>query len=155
MTDGSIDQSREGSAVECGSRPAATQCRVAGGSAALVTRVQSVRAASIPVLGGSSSARSAGRSHRGHGAHYAEDSAGHGASSTGVCEQQWPNHRSDCDTCVERLSEYSKKAWLSRRQDAVRFKSMSSMRLIVCTSRNLPRSTVFWCPAGSNPSAGV
>jgi hypothetical protein len=155
MTDGSIDQSGEGPAVECGSQPIATQCRMARGSTAFVTKIQSVRAASIPVPGGSSSARPAGRSHRGHGAHYIEDSAEHGAPATGVCEEQRPDHRSDCDTCVERISEYSKKAWLSRPQDAVRFKSMSSMRLIVCMSRNLPRFTVFWCPAGSTPSAGV
>jgi hypothetical protein len=28
---------------------------------------------------------------------------------------------------------------------------MSIMCLIVCTSRSLPRSTVFWCPAGNTP----
>ena len=50
MTDASFDQSGEGSAVECGSPPAATQCRVARGCTALVTTVQPVRASSIPVL---------------------------------------------------------------------------------------------------------
>jgi hypothetical protein len=155
MTDASFDQIGEGSAVECGSRPAATQCRVARGSTALVTTVQPIRASSLPVFGGSGAARSAGRSHRGYGADYAQGSAEHGAPSTGVCEKPWSNHRSDRDTCLERVSEYAKKAWLSRPQDVARFKSMLSMRLIVCTSPSLPRSTVFWCPAGSTPSAGV
>src|SRR5437773_531249 len=105
MTDASFDQNGEGSAVECGSRASATQCRVARGSAALVTRVQAVGAASISVSGGSGSARSAGRSGRGYGADYAQGSAEDGAPVTGVCEKQWPNHRSDRDTCLEHVSE--------------------------------------------------
>jgi len=155
MTDASFDQSGEGSAVECGSPPSATQCRVARGCTALVTTVQPVTASSIPVFGGSGAARSPGRSHRSFGADYAQGSAEHGAPAPSVCEKQWPHHRSDRDTCLEHVSEFAKKAWLSRPQDAARFKSMLNMRLIVCTSRSLLRSTVFWCPAGSTPSADV
>jgi hypothetical protein len=155
MTYASFDQSGEGSAVECGSPPAATQCRVARGCTALVTTVQPVRASSIPVFGGSGAARSAGRSHRSFGADYAQGSAEHGAPAPSVCEKQWSHHRSDRDTCLEHVSEFAKKAWLSRPQDAARFKSMLNMRLIVCTSRSLLRPTVFWCPAGSTPSADV
>jgi hypothetical protein len=155
MTDASFDQIGKGSAAECGSPPAATQCRFASGSTALVTTVQSVRASSIPVFGGSGAARSAGRSYRSFGADYAQGSTEHGAPAASVCEKQWSHHRGDRDTCLEHVSEYAKKAWLSGPQDASRFKSMLSMRLIVCTSRNLSRSTVFWRPAESILSAGV
>ncbi len=82
MTDASFDQIGEGSAAECGSPSAATQCRVARSSTALVTTVQPVRASSIPVFGGSGAARSAGRSHRGFGADYAQGSAEHGAPAS-------------------------------------------------------------------------
>ena len=155
MTNASFDQNGEGSAVECGSPPSATRYRVARSSAALVTTVQPVGASSIPVFGRSGSSRSTGRSHRGFGCDHSQSSTEHGAVAPSVCEKQWAHHRSDRDPCLKHVSEYSKKAWLSRPQVAARFKSMLSMRLIVCTSRSLPRFTVFWCPAGSTPSAGV
>src|SRR5229473_74581 len=155
MTDDSVDQSGQGSAVERGSRPAPAPCRVARGSAAVVTRVRPVRASSIPVPGGSLPARPAGRSHGGYGADHAQASAEHGASAAEVCEKQWPDYRSDRDTRVERVSRCSKKAWLSRAQEAARFKSTSTMRLIACASRNSPKPTIFWCPVGSAPSVGA
>ena len=155
MTDDSVDQSGQGSAVERGSRPAPAPCRVARGSAAVVTRVRPVRASSIPVPGGSLPARPAGRSHGGYGADHAQASAEHGASAAEVCEKQWPDYRSDRDTRVERVSRCSKKAWLSRAQEAASFKSTSIMRLIACASRSSPRPTIFWCPVGSGPSVGV
>src|SRR6266852_3215016 len=138
MTDDSVDQSGQGSAVERGSRPAPAPCRVARGSAAVVTP-----------------ARPAGRSHGGYGADHAQASAEHGASAAEECEKQWPDYRSDRDTRVERVSRCSKKAWLSRAQEAVSFKSTSIMRLIACASRSSPRPTIFWCPVGSGPSVGV
>ncbi len=155
MTDGSFDQSGQGSAVEHRSRPARAPYRVARGGAAFVTGVRPVRASSIPVPGGSLPPRPAGRSHGGYGADHAQASAEHSTSVAEVCEKQWPDYRSDRDTRVERVSRCSKKAWLSRAQGAARFKSTSTMRLIACASRNSPKPTIFWCPVGSAPSVGA
>src|SRR5713226_9462567 len=130
MTDGSFDQSGQGSAVEHRSRPARAPYRVARGGAAFVTGVRPVRASSIPVPGGSLPPRPAGRSHGGYGADHAQASAEHSTSVAEVCEKQWSDYRSDRDTRVERVSSCSKKAWLSRAQGAARFKSTSTMRLI-------------------------
>ena len=155
MTDGSIDQSGQGSTVEHRSRFARASYRVARGGAAFVTGVRPVRASSIPVPGGSLPARPAGRSHGGYGADHAQASAEHSTSVAEVCEKQWPDYRSNRDTCVERVSGCSKKAWLSRAREAARFKSTSTMRLIACASRNSPKPTIFWCPVGSAPSVGA
>src|SRR3954469_1064633 len=124
MTDASFDQSGEGSAVECGSPPAATQCRVARGCTALVTTVQPVRASSIPVFGGSGAARSAGRSHRGFGADYAQGSAQHVAPAPSVSRSSGLTIGAIVTRALNMFSEYAKKAWLSRPQDAARFESM-------------------------------
>src|ERR1035437_3972978 len=155
MTDDSIDQSGQGSAAERCARPDRASGRVARGSSAVVTQVRPVRAPSIPVSGGSFPTRSPGRSLGGYGADYAQASAEYGASAAGVYEKQWPDYRSDRDTRVERVSRRSKKAWLSRAQEAARFKSTSTMRLIACTTRSSSRPTIFWCHVGSAPSAGV
>src|SRR6267143_1365011 len=155
MTDGSFDQSGQGSAVEHRSRPAGAPYCVARGGAAFVTGVRPVRASSIPVPGGSLPPRPAGRSHGGYGADHAQASAEHSTSVAEVCEKQWSDYRSDRDTRVERVSRCSKKAWLSRAQEAACFKSTSTMRLIACASRNSPKPTIFWCPVGSAPSVGA
>jgi Reverse transcriptase (RNA-dependent DNA polymerase) len=155
MTDDSIDQSGQGSTVEHRSRPARAPYRVARGGAAFVTRVRPVRASSISVPGGSLPSRPAGRSHGGYGADHAQASAEHSTSVAEVCEKQWPDYRSNRDTRVERVSWCSKKAWLSRAQEAARFKSTSTMRLIACASRSSPKPTIFWCPVGSALSVGV
>jgi hypothetical protein len=155
MTDDSIDQSGQGSTVEHRSRSARAPYRVAQSGAAFVTRVRPVRASSIPVPGGSLSARPTGRSHGGYGADHAQASAEHSTSVAEVCEKQWPDYRSNRDARVERVSGCSKKAWLSRAQEAARFKSTSTMRLIACASRSSPKPTIFWCPVGSALSVGV
>src|SRR5467141_1475537 len=155
MTDGSFDQSGQSSAVEHRSRPAQAPYRAARGGAAFVTGVRPVRASSIPVPGGSLPPRPAGRSHGGYGADHAQASAEHSTSVAEVCEKRWPDYRSDRDTRVERVSRCSKKAWLSRAQEAACFKSTSTMRLIACASRNSPKPTIFWCPVGSAPSVGA
>src|SRR5882724_6387386 len=149
MTDDSVDQSGQGSAVERGARPAPAPCRVARGSAAVVTRVRPVRASSIPVPGGSLPARPASRSHGGYGADHAQASAEHGASAAEVCEKQWPDDRSDRDTRVERVSRCSKKAWLSRAQEAAHFKSTFPIRLIACSSRSWLGLRYSGAPSGA------
>ena len=155
MTDDSIDQSGQGSTVEHRSRSARAPYRVARSGAAFVTRVRPVRASSIPVSGGSLSARPTGRSHRGYSADHAQASAEHSTSVAEVCEKQWPDYRSNRDARVERVSGCSKKVWLSRAQEAARFKSTSTMRLIACASRSSPKPRIFWCPVGSALSVGV
>ena len=72
-----------------------------------------------------------------------------------VCEEQWADYRSDRDTRVGRVSEYSEKAWLSRAKRTARFRFALTMYLIACTIQSSPRPTVFWCPFGSVALAAV
>ena len=155
MTYGAIDQSGQGSAVECRSRHAPEQCFAARCHAAVSTRVRPVRASGIPIPRRSAKARPASRSLRGYGADHTQASFEYGAYFAGVREKQWADYRSDRDTRFSRVSEYSEKAWLSRAQDTARFKFTLTMLLIACTIRSSSRPTVFWCPLGSVPPAGV
>jgi hypothetical protein len=155
MTDGPINQSGQGSAVEFCLRHAAAQCCLARGHAALITRIRPVRTSSIPVPRGGDPSAPAGRSLRGYGADYAQAPCGNGTPSKGVREKQWADHRSDRDTRVGRVSRYSEKAWLSRAHRMAHFKFTLTMRLTACTIRSSSRPTVFWCPFGSVPLAAV
>ena len=155
MTHGTFDQSGEGSAAERRSSPAPASCCLGRGSAALVTRVRPVRASSISIPGGSVPARSTGGNHRGHSADHVEASGEHGGTIAEVREKQWPDHWSDRDGCIERVSTCSKKAWLSRAQKAARCKFMFPIRLIACSSQSSRKPTIFWCPFGSALSLGA
>ena len=153
MTDDSFYQSGQGPASERRSWPTPAPCPVACSSTALVTRVRSVRASSISIPPGRHPSRPTGRSHGGDGADHTQASIEHRGNAAEVCEKQWPNHGSDRDACVERVSGCSKKAWLSRAQEAARCKSKSTMRLIACSNRSSPKPTTFWCPFGNAPLA--
>jgi hypothetical protein len=155
MTDDAFDQSGKGSAAERGSWPTPASCCFAPSGTALVTRFRSVRASSISVPGGGVPARSAGRSSRAYSADHVEASAEHGGTAAEVREKQWPDHWSDRDRRGERVSRYSKKAWLSRAPKAAHCKSRFPIRLIACSSQSSRRPTIFWSPRGSTPSAGA
>jgi hypothetical protein len=155
MTYGAFDQGGKGSAAERRSWPSPASCCVTPSSTALVTRVRSVRASSISVSGGSVPVRSTGRSQRAYSADHAEASAEHGGTAAEVREKQWPDHRSDRGRRVERVSRCPKKAWLSRAQRAAHCKSTFPTRLIACSSPSSRKPTIFWCPLGSAPWAGV
>jgi hypothetical protein len=150
-----INQSGQGSAAERRVHHVAARYSVARGDAAPVPRVRPLRAASLPVPGGSGSSGQSGGGLRSHGPDHAQASGGDGKSSSGLCEKKWSDDRSDRDACVGRVSEYSEKAWLIRAPDTARFKFSLTIRLIACTTRKSPKPTVFWCPFGSVPSAAV
>ena len=109
----------------------------------------------LPVPGGGGSSGSAGRSLRSYGPDHAQASSGDGKSSSGLCEKKWPDDWNNRDTCVGGVSACSEKAWLSRAQDAGRFKFSLTIRLIACTIRKSPKPTVFWRLFGSVPSAAA
>src|SRR5664279_1556657 len=155
MTDGTIDQSGEGSAAERRLRHAPGQGSVARGNATLSARVRPVRTSGVPVPGGGDSSGTAGRSFRGYGADHTQAPCGNSTSSAGIREKEWADNRRDRDTRVGRVSECSEKAWLSRAQDMASFKFTLTMRLIACATRSWPRPTVFWCPFGSVRSAAL
>jgi retron-type reverse transcriptase len=149
MTDDAFDQIGKGSAAERRSWPAPASCCFTRSGTALVTRIRSVRASSISVLGGSVPARSAGRSSRAYSADHVEASAEHGGTAAEVREKQWPDHWSDRDRRGERVSRCSKKAWLSRAPKAAHCKFTFPIRLIACSSQSSRRPTIFWSPRGS------
>src|SRR5271167_4731579 len=149
MTDGTIDQSGEGSAAKPRLRHAPGQGSVARGKAALIARVRPVRTSGVPVSGSSDTSGRAGRGLRDYDTDYPQASGGHGTCSASLCEEQRADDRHDRDTCVGRVSEYSEKAWLSRAKGTARFKFRLTICLIACTTRSSLRPTVFWCPCGS------
>src|SRR3954451_5801109 len=136
MTYGTLDQSGEGSAAECGSGPTSKPCCNARGSAAPVAQVQSVRTASVSILGGGIGAGRAGRSCRNYRADHAQASAEHSGTAAEICAEQWPNHWSDCDSCVELVSTHSKKTWLSHGSKAAHGKFTFPIHLIACSNQN-------------------
>ncbi len=155
MTDGTIDQSGEGSATERRLRHAPGRGCVARGNAALSATVRPVRTPSLPVPRGSDSSGTSGRSFRGYGADHTQAPCGNSASSAGIREKEWVDNRRDRDTRVGCVSEYSEKAWLSRATGMALFKFTLTICLIACTTLSSPGPTVFWCPFGSDRLATV
>ena len=86
---------------------------------------------------------------------HAQASAEHSGTAAEIRAKQWPNHWSDRDTRVELVSTRSKKTWLSRGSKAAHGKFTFPIHLIACSSQSSRRPTIFWCPRGSAPSAGV
>src|SRR5258708_15802877 len=114
MADDAFDQSGKGSAAERGSWSAPASSCASRSSAAVVTRVRSVRASSLSLPGGSLSARSRCRSSRGHGADHVEASAAYGGTSPEVREKQRTDHWSNRDRRLECGSTHPNKAALRR-----------------------------------------
>jgi hypothetical protein len=155
MTDGPIHQSGQGAAAERRLRHARGRCSVVRSNAALITGVRPVRTSSLPVPGRSDTSRPAGRSFQSYSADHTQASGGNSTSSSGLCEEQWSDYRSDRDARVGRVSEYSEKAWLSRAERTARFRFGLTMCLIDCTIRSSRRPTAFWCLFESVPLAAV
>ena len=155
MTDDSINQNGQSSAVECCFRHAPAQYAVARGHAVPCARVRSVGTSSLSVPGGGDASEASGRSLRRYGADHAQGSGRNSTSAPGVCKNQRADNRSDRYTRIDCVSEHSEKAWLNRAQRPARFKFTLSICLTACTIRSLRRLTVFWSPPGSVPSAAV
>lgn len=155
MANGPIDQSGQGSAVERRLHHAPAQYAIVQGHAALVQAVRPIGTSSLSIPGGSDTAGSSCRGHRGYGADHSQGSSRNSTFPAGVCEKQWADHRSHRDKGIGHVSEHSEKAWLSRAQRSARFKFTLSICLTACTIQSSPRPTVFWSPFGSVPSAAV
>jgi len=149
MTDGTLDQSGEGSAAKRRLRHAPGQDSIARGKAALIARVRPVRTSGIPVSGRSDAPGPTGRSPRDYGTDNTQASGEHGTYSASLCEEQWADDRGDRDACVSSVSKYSEKAWLSRAKGTALSKFKLTIGLIACTTRSSRRPTVFWCRFGS------
>jgi hypothetical protein len=155
MTDDPINQSGQGSANERRLHHAPGRCSVVRGNAALIARVRSVRASSVPVSGRSAKARPSDRSIRSYGTDHTQVTGRNSTSVANLCEKQWADDRNDRYPRVGRVSEYSEKAWLSRAKRVAHFRLALTMCLIACTMQSSPRLTVFLCPFGKGPSAAV
>jgi hypothetical protein len=155
MTNGTIKQSGQGSAVERRLCHAPAQYAFVECRAAFVCTVRPVGTSSLPLPGGSSTSGATCRGYRGYGADHPQGSSANCASSPGVCEKQWADHRSHRDTRIDHVFQHSEKAWLSGAQRSARFKFTLSMCLTGCTIRSSPKPTVFWYPFESVPSAAV
>ena len=144
MADGAFDQNGKGSAPERRSWSASTLCCACRSSSAAVTRVRSVRASSISLSGESLPARSCRRNSRSRSTRHVEASAADGRIAPEIREKQRSDHWSHRNRSVECLSAYSKKAWLSRIENAAHFKFRFSIPLIACWSRGSRRLATFW-----------
>jgi len=155
MANDPIEQNGQGSTVERRLRHASAQYVIVQGRAAFVWTVRPVGTTSLPIPRGSGTSGSTCRGHRGNGANHPQGSSANCASSPGVCEKPWADHRSHRDTGIDHVSRRSEKAWLSGAHRSARFKFTLSICLTACTIRSFPKPTVFWYPFGSVPSAAV
>jgi hypothetical protein len=153
MADGARNQSGKGSAFERRACSSATSNGARRRSSPAVTRVQSFRASSLSLSRESLPARSPRRNSRDHDSGHFEASTPNRGSSPEICEKQWSDHRGNRNHRVECLSAYSKKAWLSRIQEAAHFESISHMHLIACSRPSSRRLTRFWSPVANARSA--
>jgi len=153
MADGARNQSGKGSAFERRTWSAATSTVAPRCSSPAVTRVRSFPASSLSLSRESLPARSRRRSSRDHDTGHVEASASNRGTSPKICEKQWSDHRGNRNCGVACLPAYSKKAWLSRIQEAAVFESISHIPLIACSKRSSRRLTRFWSPVAHALSA--
>ena len=153
MADGARNQSGEGSALERCACSAATSTAARRCCSPVVTPVRSFRASGLSLSPESLPARSSCRNSRDHRSGHFEASAPNRGTSPKICEKQWSDHRGNRNRGVACLSAYSKKAWLSRIQEAAVFESISHIPLIACSRRSSRRLTRFWFPVANAPSA--
>ena len=153
MADGARNQSGKGSAFERRTWSAATSTVARRCSSPAVTRVRFIRASSLSLPRGSVSAQSTCRNSRDHHTRHFEAATRNRGTSPKICEKQWSDHRGNRNCGVACLSAYSKKAWLSRIQEAAVFESISHIPLIACSRRSSRRPTRFWFPVANAPSA--
>lgn len=150
----SIVQSGKGPTAERGARPASRAGGATRGSTAFGRPVWFVTAASLSIPGRSGPTRRAGRSGRSNGTGYDQAPTDHGARAADVCTKQRPDYRRHRHPRTGGLSDVARKAWLTGRHGAVRFKFISSMRLIGSGNRGWPKPTTSWCRNENASSAG-
>ena len=155
MADGACNQSEKGSASERRAGSAATATGACRRSSPAGPRLRSIRAASLPLPRKGVAARSTCRSSRDYDTGHFEAATTNRGTSPQTCEKQRSDHRGNRDRRLECLSAYSKKAWLSRIQEAAHFESMSHIPLIACSRRSSRRLTRSWFPVANDPSASA
>jgi len=152
MADGAFDQNGKSSAFECRAWSAATSSGACPRSSPAFTRVRSFRASGVSLPRTSVPPRSTSRNSRDHDTSHFEAATTNRGTSPEICEKQWSDDRSHRKHRVECLSTYSKKAWLSRIENAAYFESISHIHLIACSRRSSRRLTRFWSPVANAPS---
>jgi hypothetical protein len=152
MADGAFDQNGKSSAFECRAWSAATSSGACPRSSPAFTRVRSFRASGVSLPRTSVPPRSTSRNSRDHDTGHFEAATTNRGTSPEICEKQWSDDRGHRKHRVECLSAYSKKAWLSRIENAAYFESISHIHLIACSRRSSRRLTRFWSPVANAPS---
>ena len=149
MADDAFHQSGEGATPERRAWFASAPSCAFRGSAAVVPRVRFIRASSISLSATGLPARASSRNSRGYSTRHLETSSTDRGITTNICAKQRPDHRSNCNRCIEYLLAHFEKAWLSRVAKAAHFESTFAIPLIACSSRNSRRLTTFWFPVAS------
>ena len=155
MVDGACNQSEKSSASERRAGSAATTTRACRRSSPAGPRLRSIRAASLPLPRKGVAALSTCRSSRDYDTGHFETATTNRGTSPEICEKQWSDDRSHRKHRVECLSAHSKKAWLSRIENAAYFESISHIPLIACSRRSSRRLTRSWFPVANDPSASA
>jgi retron-type reverse transcriptase len=148
-TDGQIEQSGQGAAVERGTSSTRAQRCAIRGCADSIAQVRLIAASSISIPRRSGAARSSSRDNRGNRAGHSQAPAQYGSFITHACRTQWLDYWHARHTSAGRVFRRAKKAWLSGVQDAPHLKSTSTIRLIDCSSRSLRKPMTFWCLDGN------
>ena len=154
MADGAFDQSGKGSALERRAWSAATSSGARRRSSPAVTRVRSFRASGVSLHRESVSARSTSRNSRDHDTGHFEAATTNRGTSSKICEKQWSDDRGHRNRRDECFSAYSKKAWLSRIEEAAHFEFISHIHLIACSKQSSRRLMRCWFPVANAPSVG-
>src|SRR5215469_964389 len=153
MADGAGNQSGKGSAVERRTWSAAKSTGTRRRRAPAGQPVRSFRASSLSLPRESVPAPSTRRNSRDHDTGHIEASPANRGTAPPICEKQWSDQRGNRNRRVACLSAYSKKAWLSRSEEAAHFEFISHIHLIACSRRSSRRLTRLWFPVANASSA--
>src|SRR6516165_11533616 len=149
MADGARNQSGKSSASERRAWSAATSFGARQRRSPAVARVRSFRASGVSLPREGVPARSICRNSRDHDPGHFEAATANRGTSPEICEKQWSDDRGYRNRRVACLSAYSKKAWLSRIEEAAHFESISHIHLIACSRRSSRRLMKFWFPVAN------
>ena len=145
----SVDQVGEGAAAERCAQSARSTHRVVESGPKALSQVWYVTPASLSVPRGGCATSPSGGIRRSRGSNHAQAPPADSAGATLMCETRRPDDGRDRQPGAASVSRHAKKAWLSSVQNAARFKSISNIRLTVCSHRSLCRPMRSWCLAAS------
>jgi hypothetical protein len=141
MTHDAINRCTKGPTIKRGSPLAGAWCRFDRSRIDAHARVRIVAPPSVSLPGRGGGDRSSRSNYRTLSANHAQDSRQRGARFASLFGGEWTNAWRDCCACRLYLPEGNAQAWLTT---TTIVKSVSTMRLIVCSLPNFSKPTRSW-----------